>query len=54
MRFKRLAVPGDTLTISTELTKFRSNIGWGKGKITVGEELVCGGEFLFALANIEG
>lgn len=52
VRFKRLAVPGDTLLISTELIKIRSNIGKAKGKITVNDELVCGGEFLFALAQV--
>lgn len=51
VRFKRLAVPGDTLLISTELIKIRGNIGKAKGKITVHDELVCSGEFLFAIAE---
>lgn len=51
VRFKRLAVPGDTLQISTELIKIRGNIGKAKGKITVQDELVCSGEFLFAIAR---
>lgn len=51
VRFKRLAIPGDTLLISTELIKLRANIGKAKGKITVNDELVCSGEFLFALAK---
>jgi 3-hydroxyacyl-[acyl-carrier-protein] dehydratase len=54
MRFKRLAVPGDTLLISTELTKIRGTVGKGKGRVTVGDELVCGGEFLFALSKTRG
>lgn len=52
VRFKRLAVPGDTLLISTELIKIRANIGKAKGKITVNDELVCNGEFIFALAKV--
>lgn len=51
VRFKRLAVPGDTLLITTELIKLRANIGKAGGKITVDGELVCEGEFLFAIAK---
>jgi 3-hydroxyacyl-[acyl-carrier-protein] dehydratase len=51
VRFKRQAFPGDTLEICTELTSIRSNIGKGKGKITIDNKLVCGGEFLFALSD---
>jgi 3-hydroxyacyl-[acyl-carrier-protein] dehydratase len=51
VRFKRQAFPGDTLEICTELTSIRSNIGKGKGKITINNQLVCGGEFLFALSD---
>lgn len=54
VRFKRLATPGDTLQISTELIKIMGNIGKGKGKVTVNDEIVCGGEFLFALAKVQG
>lgn len=49
IRFKRMAVPGDSLLITTEFTAIKGNIGKGKGQIKIGEELVCGGEFLFAL-----
>jgi len=51
VRFQRLAVPGDRLLITTELIKLRANIGKAKGKITVDDELVCEGEFLFAIAK---
>jgi 3-hydroxyacyl-[acyl-carrier-protein] dehydratase len=54
VRIKRLVVPGDTLIITTELSSIRRNIGKGRGKITVGDELVSSGEFLFALTNKEG
>lgn len=52
-RFKRLAVPGDVLTINTELLKLRASIGKAKGSISVNDELICSGEFLFALAGVE-
>jgi 3-hydroxyacyl-[acyl-carrier-protein] dehydratase len=51
VRFKRLTVPGDCLLITTELIKLRANIGKAKGRITVNDELVCEGEFLFAFAR---
>ncbi len=52
IRFKRLVVPGETLQITTELSNIRGNIGKGKGKVTIDNELVCGGEFLFALTQL--
>lgn len=54
IRFKRSAVPGETLTITTELTNIKGSIGKGKGKITIEDEIVCQGEFLFALTDFEG
>lgn len=54
IRFKRSAVPGETLTITTELTNIKGSIGKGKGKITIDGEIVCQGEFLFALTDSEG
>jgi len=49
VRFKRQAFPGDVLTISTELVRIMGSIGKGRGKITVNDELVCAGEFLFGI-----
>lgn len=49
MRFRRQVIPGDTLMITTEITALRGSIGKGKGFVTVNDELICGGEFLFAL-----
>lgn len=49
VRFKRQAFPGDVLTISTELVRIMGNIGKGRGRITVDNELVCAGEFLFGI-----
>ena len=51
IRFKRSALPGESLLISTELTAIRGSIGKGKGKITIDGETVCSGEFMFALVE---
>lgn len=49
MRFRKPAIPGDTLKIRTEILSIRGNMGRGKGSITVDDKLVCSGEILFAL-----
>lgn len=54
IRFKRLAVPGDTLQITTEFLTMKGTIGKAKGTIKIDNQTVCGGEFLFALAVKEG
>jgi len=50
-RFKRLVKPGDKLEIEVELTDFRRNIGKAKGKATVGGEIACTVEIMFAVAD---
>ncbi|MBC7074736.1 MAG: 3-hydroxyacyl-ACP dehydratase FabZ [Syntrophomonadaceae bacterium] len=52
IRFRHQVFPGDTLEITTELVNIRGNMGKGSGSVTVNNETVCGGEFLFALAEI--
>lgn len=54
IRIKRMVVPGDSLIITAEIASIRSNIGRGRGKIVVGDELAASGEFLFALTKKEG
>lgn len=54
IRFRRSALPGETLLISTEIAAVKGNIGKGKGKITVDGETVCSGEFMFALVDDQG
>ncbi len=54
IRFKRMVGPGETLLITTELSSIKGTIGKGKGRVSVDGELVCGGEFLFALTKREG
>ncbi len=51
VRFKRQVIPGDRLIISAELITMKGNIGKGKGSVTVDGEFVCGGEYMFALAE---
>ena len=40
-KFKKMVLPGETMTIRCELTKMRFNYGFGICKAYVGEELVC-------------
>ncbi len=54
IRFKRMVGPGETLMISTELSNIKGTIGKGKGRVSVDGELVCSGEFLFALTQRKG
>ena len=49
MRFKRQAIPGDTLVISCEVIKLKGSFGWFKGEIRCQNELVCRGELLFGI-----
>ena len=51
VRFKRPVVPGDTLRLEVQLEKMRRNIGRAKGIATVGGQLACEGELLFALID---
>lgn len=49
VRFKRQVVPGDTLRLECAITKTRGPIGFGEATATVGGELVCSGELMFAI-----
>jgi len=49
VRFKRQVKPGDTLRLEAEMGAIRRNIGTGTGTATVGGEVACKGEFMFAL-----
>lgn len=48
-RFKRQVIPGDVLTMEVEFTKLRGTMGKGHGRVTVGDELVCEADILFAI-----
>lgn len=49
MRFKRQAIPGDTLVITSEVLKLKGSFGWFKGEVHVDNQLVCRGELLFGM-----
>lgn len=49
VRFKRQVKPGDTLLLKVELGQIRRSIGSGSGTATVDGEIVCRGDFMFAL-----
>lgn len=49
VRFKRQVRPGDTLRLECSITKRRGPIGFGEMKATVGDELACSGELMFAI-----
>jgi 3-hydroxyacyl-[acyl-carrier-protein] dehydratase len=48
-RFKRVVRPGDVLRLEVSLDKLRRGIGKGTGRATVGAELACEAELLFAV-----
>lgn len=50
-RFKRKVVPGDTLTLTLEITKIKGPIGKGTGVAYVNGELACSADLLFALGD---
>jgi len=49
VRFKRQVRPGDTLRMECEITKRRGPIGFGTARASVGDELACTGELMFAI-----
>lgn len=53
VRFKRLVVPGDVLTLEVEMTRMRGNIGKAEGSASVGGELACKATLTFAIAERE-
>lgn len=48
-RIRRQAIPGDTLLISCEVIKLKSNFGWFKAEVRVHDDLVCQAELMFGL-----
>ncbi|MFY0762371.1 3-hydroxyacyl-ACP dehydratase FabZ [Metabacillus dongyingensis] len=50
-RFKKLVRPGDQLSLEVEITRLKGPIGKGKGIATVGGELVCETELIFAFGD---
>jgi 3-hydroxyacyl-[acyl-carrier-protein] dehydratase len=54
VRFKRLVVPGDELTLAVEMVRMRRNIGKAEGTASVGDELAASATLTFAIAEREG
>jgi 3-hydroxyacyl-[acyl-carrier-protein] dehydratase len=50
-RFRRQVVPGDTLRLEVTLEKIRRGVGKGSGQATVGDQLACETQLLFAIAD---
>lgn len=51
VRFRKPVYPGDTLRLEVKFDRIRRGIGKGAGKATVGGQLVCEGEIMFALID---
>jgi 3-hydroxyacyl-[acyl-carrier-protein] dehydratase len=51
VRFRGQVVPGDTLTLSMEVTRLKGLIGKGNAVAKVGDKVVCEGELMFALGD---
>ncbi|MGE0539671.1 MAG: 3-hydroxyacyl-ACP dehydratase FabZ [Dehalococcoidia bacterium] len=51
VRFRRMVVPGDTLTLNVELTKMRGRVGKGRGEGRVDGQLAVEGELTFAIGD---
>lgn len=49
VKWKRMIVPGDILTIKVELTGMRGNFGFGNGEITVDGEVACQAQIVFTI-----
>ena len=51
VRFRRQALPGDTLELSVELGRLSGRAGKGHGVATVGGETACEADLLFVLVD---
>ncbi|HUV11510.1 MAG TPA: 3-hydroxyacyl-ACP dehydratase FabZ [Acidimicrobiia bacterium] len=50
VRWRRLVVPGDTLTLDVVLERLSARGGWGRARASVGDEKACDARIFFALA----
>jgi 3-hydroxyacyl-[acyl-carrier-protein] dehydratase len=53
VRFKRIVVPGDTLTLECAITRLRGPVGKADATASVGDELACRAALTFALTELE-
>jgi 3-hydroxyacyl-[acyl-carrier-protein] dehydratase len=52
-RFKEQVRPGDTLTLTVEITRARGSVGKGRAVAKIGETIAAEGELMFALSKKE-
>jgi 3-hydroxyacyl-[acyl-carrier-protein] dehydratase len=52
VRFKRIVVPGDTLTLESQITRLRGPIGKADATASVAGELACRAALTFALTEL--
>ncbi|TQR43761.1 3-hydroxyacyl-ACP dehydratase FabZ [Paenibacillus popilliae] len=52
-RFRGQVVPGDTLTLTVEITRLKGTIGKGQATAKVGDKVVAEGDLMFALSDRE-
>jgi 3-hydroxyacyl-[acyl-carrier-protein] dehydratase len=52
-RFYEKVVPGDTLTLETEIETVKETVGMGSGKAYVGDKLAASCELVFAIGDAE-
>ena len=50
-KFRTPARPGDQVRLETELLRVRANFGRGRGRATIGDQLVAEGEISFAIVD---
>lgn len=53
VRFKRIVVPGDVLTLDCRITRLRGPIGKADATASVGDELACRASLTFALTELQ-
>jgi 3-hydroxyacyl-[acyl-carrier-protein] dehydratase len=51
VRFKRLVKPGDTLRLEAEITSVHGPVGKCRALATVGGQMACRGELMFAIVD---
>jgi 3-hydroxyacyl-[acyl-carrier-protein] dehydratase len=51
VRWRRLVVPGDELTLDVELERLSARGGWGQGTASVDGETACSARLFFAIAD---
>jgi 3-hydroxyacyl-[acyl-carrier-protein] dehydratase len=53
VRFKRIVIPGDTLTLECRITRLRGPVGKADATASVDGELACRAALTFALTELQ-